>query len=41
MGTALDALVRRAAAASPDLILSGHVHDYQRFTRTLENSEQI
>lgn len=34
MGTVLD---KAALAANrwPDLVLSGHVHDYQRFTRTL------
>lgn len=34
MGTALDASFA-ASARVPDLVLSGHVHDYQRFTRTL------
>ena len=32
MGTALDATFQ-AAGRWPDLVLSGHVHDYQRFTR--------
>lgn len=35
MGTALDAAFT-AAGRIPDLVLSGHVHDYQRFTRTLD-----
>lgn len=33
MGTALDG-VFTASGRTPDLVLSGHVHDYQRFTRT-------
>jgi acid phosphatase type 7 len=40
MGTALDASLA-ASGRVPELILSGHVHDYQRFTRTLENSQQL
>jgi acid phosphatase type 7 len=34
MGAALDGAFR-AANRAPNLVLSGHVHDYQRFTRTL------
>ncbi len=39
MGEALDKAFEEAAR-TPDLILSGHVHDYQRFTRTI-NGKQI
>jgi 3',5'-cyclic AMP phosphodiesterase CpdA len=34
MGAALDG-VFNAAGRWPELVLSGHVHDYQRFTRTV------
>ncbi len=34
MGTAIDKAME-AAGRRPDLVLSGHVHNYQRFTRTL------
>lgn len=34
MGKALDAAFE-ASGRTPDLVLSGHVHDYQRFTRRL------
>lgn len=34
MGAALDAAFT-ASGRTPDLVLSGHVHNYQRFTRTL------
>jgi hypothetical protein len=34
MGAAIDAAME-AAGRGPALVLSGHVHDYQRFTRTL------
>ena len=30
-----------AAARLPDLVLSGHVHNYQRFSRPLENGETL
>jgi calcineurin-like phosphoesterase family protein len=40
MGAALDASFA-ASGRIPDLILSGHVHDYQRFTRTLENGQEL
>jgi hypothetical protein len=30
-----------AAARLPDLVLSGHIHTYQRFTRPLENGETL
>jgi acid phosphatase type 7 len=33
MGEALDGAFQ-AANRAPELVLSGHVHDYQRFTRT-------
>lgn len=39
MGEALDEAFQ-AAGRTPDLILSGHVHDYQRFTRTI-NGRQV
>ena len=29
------------AARLPDLVLSGHIHNYQRFTRPLENGETL
>ncbi len=35
MGDALDAAFA-ASGRTPDLVLTGHVHDYQRFTRTLD-----
>jgi hypothetical protein len=35
MGTALDGAFT-AARRTPDLVLSGHVHDYQRFSRTYQ-----
>ncbi|HWH11421.1 MAG TPA: metallophosphoesterase [Solirubrobacteraceae bacterium] len=38
MGDALDAAFT-AAGRTPDLVLSGHVHDYQRFTRTLDGKQ--
>ena len=38
MGQALDG-VFTAAGRVPDLLLSGHVHDYQRFTRTLSGKQ--
>ncbi|MGH2719146.1 MAG: metallophosphoesterase family protein, partial [Actinomycetota bacterium] len=34
MGAALDAAFQ-ASGRTPDLVLSGHVHDYQRFTRVI------
>jgi hypothetical protein len=34
MGEVLDAAFQ-ASGRTPDLVLSGHVHDYQRFTRTM------
>ena len=34
-GTDARRRVRRRAAARPDIVLTGHVHDYQRFTRTI------
>jgi hypothetical protein len=40
MGDALDA-ASTESARSPDLVLSGHVHDYQRFTRTLAGGKAI
>ena len=30
-----------AANVYPDIVLSGHVHNYQRFTRTLSNGSQL
>jgi calcineurin-like phosphoesterase family protein len=39
MGDVLDAAFT-ASGRTPDLVLSGHVHDFQRFTRTL-NGKQI
>jgi hypothetical protein len=39
MGDALDA-VFAAAERVPELVLSGHVHNYQRFTRTI-NGKQV
>src|SRR5262249_27767998 len=38
MGDALDAAFS-AADRTPDLVLSGHVHDYQRFTRTIADKQ--
>jgi predicted MPP superfamily phosphohydrolase len=38
MGTALDAAFT-GSGRTPDLVLSGHVHDYQRFTRTLAGKQ--
>jgi hypothetical protein len=38
MGEALDGAFTSASRA-PDLVLSGHVHDYQRFTRTLDGKQ--
>jgi hypothetical protein len=38
MGDALDGAFA-ASGRTPDLVLSGHVHDYQRFTRTLGGKE--
>ena len=38
MGQMLDGAFA-AARRSPDLVLSGHVHDYQRFTRTITGAE--
>lgn len=38
------AALQHAAKASgrwPDIVLSGHVHDYQRFTQKLDNGNQI
>jgi predicted MPP superfamily phosphohydrolase len=40
LGEILDEAFAKAGRA-PDLILSGHVHDYQRFTRTLPDGAQI
>lgn len=37
MGEALDAAFRGSGRV-PDLVLSGHVHDYQRFTREFEGA---
>jgi hypothetical protein len=37
MATVLDAAFQGSGRA-PDLVLSGHVHDYQRFTRTMPGS---
>jgi acid phosphatase type 7 len=39
IGAALDAAFA-STGRTPDLLLSGHVHDYQRFTRTL-NGKQV
>lgn len=38
MGEALDRAVEQSGRA-PDLVLSGHVHDYQRFTRTVAGKQ--
>lgn len=35
MGTVLDRAFLKYGARIPDVVISGHVHDYQRFTRTL------
>jgi hypothetical protein len=41
MGQVLDAAFA-SAGRTPDLVLSGHVHDYQRFTRTMpDGSTQL
>jgi 3',5'-cyclic AMP phosphodiesterase CpdA len=37
MGQALDTACASAARV-PELVLSGHVHDYQRFTRAMAGS---
>lgn len=43
IGTAIDQAIQSVTTAGrgrvPDAILSGHVHDYQRFTRTMGNRE--
>ena len=31
----------KAAGRSPDLVLNGHVHNYQRFTRTMDDGKQV
>ncbi len=36
MGEVLDTAFQSSGRV-PDLVLSGHVHDYQRFTRTMPN----
>lgn len=38
MGVALDAAFTKSSRM-PDLVLSGHVHDYQRFTRVLNGAQ--
>jgi predicted MPP superfamily phosphohydrolase len=38
MGQILDQAIK-AAGRAPDLVLSGHVHDYQRFTRTIDGRQ--
>lgn len=38
MGTVLDEAIHRAGRV-PDAVLAGHVHNYQRFTRTLNNRQ--
>jgi len=38
MGAALDQAFKDSARV-PDLVLSGHVHDYQRFTRTIDGKK--
>lgn len=40
IGEALDA-VFSASSRIPDLVLSGHVHDYQRFTRTMDGGRAL
>jgi acid phosphatase type 7 len=40
MGTALDRACQ-TAGRYPELVLSGHVHDYQRFTRKLETGQTV
>jgi hypothetical protein len=40
MGDALDSAFA-AGGREPDMVLSGHVHDYQRFTRTLPSGKRI
>ena len=40
MGAALDAAFQ-SSERTPDLVLSGHVHDYQRFTRTMADGRKV
>jgi len=40
MGTVIDTAAA-AAGRWPDLVLSGHVHDYQRFTRTVDGKTVV
>jgi acid phosphatase type 7 len=40
MGAVLDAAFQ-SSGRTPDLVLSGHVHDYQRFTRTTAGGRQL
>jgi Icc-related predicted phosphoesterase len=40
-GAVDNALRQNPAARRPDMVLTGHVHDYQRFTRTLDSGEQV
>ena len=40
IGDALDGVFSQAGRV-PDLVLSGHVHDYQRFTRTMTGGETL
>jgi hypothetical protein len=39
MGAALDAAFA-AAGRTPEMVISGHVHDYQRFTRVIAGESQ-
>jgi 3',5'-cyclic AMP phosphodiesterase CpdA len=40
MGAILDAAFQ-SSGRTPDLVLSGHVHNYQRFTRTMADGRQV
>jgi hypothetical protein len=40
MGTALDTAFA-GAGREPDMVLSGHVHDYQRFTRVMASGKSV
>ncbi|MGA2014967.1 MAG: metallophosphoesterase [Solirubrobacteraceae bacterium] len=40
MGEVLDTAFE-TSSRTPDLVISGHVHDYQRFTRTMSNGSTV
>src|SRR5436305_13372062 len=40
VGDALDSAFS-TSGRTPDLVLSGHVHDYQRFTRTMNGGKTL